>query len=194
MSTKNLTMLSERRNDLTRSVIMDAAIDMLEQTSVSELTVRGVAQQANISERTVFRYFPSRDALLDAVAKEVLARMDLPPPPSSLEQLLGSARALYCAFEARAELARTALHTDLVQRIRNLQGEARWNAVSTLIDELAPRKSARERKIASANICFHLAASTWHYYRYSFSFSLEDCIACAETAVRQALDEISGRR
>jgi AcrR family transcriptional regulator len=187
---KQTATLSEKRNDLTRSLIMDAALALLAGTSVSELTVRAVAAHASMSERTVFRYFASRDALLDAVAAQLLAQMDLPAPPETLEALLAAPRDLYRAFEARAELTKAALHTDLVQRVRMLQAGPRWAAVSALLASSAAGRSEAERRIAAANICFHLTASSWHYYRYSFSFSLEESIACAETAVRQALDAV----
>jgi hypothetical protein len=48
-----------------RSLIVGAAIEMLKQIPVSGLTVDGVAKQANILGRAIFRDFASRDALLD---------------------------------------------------------------------------------------------------------------------------------
>lgn len=180
--------LSERKNDLTRGMIVEAALGLLQQTSVSDLTVRAVAQHANISERTVFRYFQSRDVLLDAVAGQLLVRMELPDPPRTMDELLAAPRALYTAFETHAELTEAALHTDLVGRMRALLGGARRQAVGRLLDQAMPDADGAQREIATANICYHLAASTWHYYRNAFGFGLDTCIACAETAVRQALN------
>lgn len=179
--------LSEKRNDLTRKLIMDAAYALLREASVTELTVRAVAQQAGMSERTVFRYFASRDALLDTVAAQLLSEMALPGPPGSLEDLLAAPAALYGAFEARADLTRAVLHTDLVDRVRALQASSRWKAVAALLEHAAPARSEGERRIAVANICFHLTASSWHYYRFLFGFTLEEAVRCSETALRQAL-------
>jgi len=179
--------LSEKRNDLTRQLIMESAYALLRTASVSALTVRAVAQQAGMSERTVFRYFPSREALLDAVAAQLLAEMAVPGPPASLPALLEAPAALYGAFEARAELTRALLHTDLVDRARALQASARWKAVAKLLDAAAPGSAVEARRVAVANICYHLSASSWHYYRFQFGFSLEQAIASTETALRQAL-------
>lgn len=179
--------LSERRNDLTRKLIMDAAYALLRAASVTELTVRAVAQQAGMSERTVFRYFPSRDALLDTVAAQLLSEMALPKPPGSLQALLAAPASLYGAFEERADLTRAVLHTDLVDRVRALQASTRWTAVAALLEQAAPGRSEEERRIAVANICFHLTASSWHYYRFLFGFTLEEAVRCSETALRQAL-------
>jgi len=78
--------------------------------------------------------------------------------------------------------------------MRETQARARWTAVQAIVDGAAPRRSARERKLAAANIRFYLAASAWHYFRFYFGFSLEDSIACAETAIRQSLEGLTARR
>jgi AcrR family transcriptional regulator len=194
MSTVKTLSLADRQTDLTRRLILDTASEMLERTSVGELTVRAVAKRANISERTVFRYFATREAFLDGVAEAVREKMALPPAPSTVEELLAAPRALYSRFEAVRELTRAALHTELFHRMRETQAKVRWTAVQAIVDGLAPRRSERERRLAAANVRFYLAASTWHYFRFYFRFSLEDSIACAELAIRQSLDGLSARR
>jgi AcrR family transcriptional regulator len=184
---KNLSTLSDRRNDLTRTLILDAAIETLEHASVSELTVRAVAKHANISERTIFRYYASREEFLDAVTMEMRSRLALPRPPTSVEELKDAARVLYQAFEAKPKLIKAALHSEISDRMRQVQGGERWAAVGKLLDALAPEAGEQDRKIATANIRYYLSASTWHYYRFYFGFSLEESIACAETAIRQAI-------
>jgi AcrR family transcriptional regulator len=186
MSTPLVT-LSQRHSDLTEGLILAAAIDLLEHSSVGELTVGGVAQRANISSRTIFRYFPTRDEFLSAIAAEAIRSMDLPPHPASLEELLDMPRALYRAFESRTSLVKAALHSELFDRIRSAPAQQRWVAVGKLLDRHAPKATPRERKLATANIRFFLSATTWHYYRFYFGFNLPDTIAAAETAIRQAL-------
>lgn len=193
MSTAEITSLVDRQSDLTRRLILQAAAERLERAPVGELTVRAVAKHANISERTVFRYFATRDEFLDAVADEVRARLDLPPAPRSVEEVLAAPRALYARFEAMRELTKAALHTDLFHRMRQAQAQERWKAVRKVVDQIAPRRSERERRIAAANIRYYLAATAWHYHRFYFGFSLEDSIACAETAIRQSLDGIRAK-
>jgi AcrR family transcriptional regulator len=190
MSTGKILRLSERHSDLTRKLILDAALDMLERASLAELTARAVAKQANISERTVFRYFATREAFLDAVADAVRARFALPTPPRTAEELLATPRALYTRFEEKANFTRAALHTELFHRMRETLARSRWQAVQKIVDELAPRRSERQRRLAAANIRFYLAASTWHYFRFYFGFSLEDTIACAEAAIGQSLQSL----
>jgi len=186
--------LIERQTDLTRQLILDAAIDTLERGSLSDLTMRAVAKRANIAERTVFRYFASRDEFLDAVATEVRDKLHLPPPPETAAELSAMPRALYERFEATANLTKAALHTDLFHRMRETQARDRWAAVRKIVDELAPRRPERERKIAAANIRYYLAASTWYYFRFYFGFNLEDSIAAAEAAIRNTLSGVGAHQ
>jgi AcrR family transcriptional regulator len=188
MSITDSATLADRQADLTRRLILEAALERLERAPVGELTVRAVAKHARISERTVFRYFATREDFLDAVADAVRTRLALPPSPRNVAEIVAAPRALYGAFEARRELTRASLHSELFHRMRLVQAQERWKAVRKVIDAHAPRRSERERRIAAANIRYYLAATAWHYFRFYFGFSLEDSIACAETALRQALD------
>jgi AcrR family transcriptional regulator len=193
MSRVSAASLAERHSDLTERVILDAAVELLERASVAELTVRAVARHAGTSERTVFRYFATREEFLDAVAAQVRAKLAVPPPPATPEELREAPRALYAAFEARTQLTKAALHTELFGRMRETQAKERWTAVRKLVDAWAPRRPERERKIAAANIRYYLSATTWHYYRFYFGFSAEETVACAETAIRLALEALRPR-
>jgi AcrR family transcriptional regulator len=180
--------LSARLADHTQQLILASALELLERAPVSELTVRAVAGRSGMSERTVFRYFATRDDFLDAVAGAVTARLDLPPSPATLDELLRFPDVLYRRFESTAALTRAALHTELFARMRNAQAKQRWVAVRSIVDAHAPRRPEAEREIAAANIRYHLSATTWHYYRFYFGFSLERTIDCGFTAVRQAIE------
>lgn len=192
-STKTLT-LSDRLANHTQALILASAIDLLKKAPVHELTVRAVAGHAHISERTIFRYFATREALLDAIAGEVTKHMALPPDPGSMAELLDYPDTLYRRFEASAALTKAALHTELFPRMRNEQARRRWESVRKVIDAHAPRRSEHDRKLAAANIRYFLSATTWHYYRFYFGFGLNESIECARTAVMQAADGLRRQR
>jgi AcrR family transcriptional regulator len=180
--------LASKHADLTQTLILDAAIELLETASVTELSVRAVARRADISERTVFRYFTSRDDLLDAVAVEMSRRLGAPHHPTTVEELIAYPKAMFARFEAAAALTRAALHSELYHRIRASDARDRGVAIRALIDRVAPDRPARERRLAAANIHYHVVASTWHYYRVNFGFSLDDATECAHMAIVQALE------
>jgi len=183
--------LVNRHTDATQALILTTAVQQLEDTGVNGVTVRAVAKKAGISERTVFRYYASRDAFLDAVATEAARSMETPAPPATIDELLDYAGPLYRRFEERAGLVQAALHTEIFGRIRQVVARERWQAVRALIDEHAAHSSESSRKIAATNISYYLSATTWHYYRYQFYLSLEDAIECATSVVHLVVDDIA---
>jgi AcrR family transcriptional regulator len=187
MSRGKVLSLAERRADLAQRSILDASIDILQSASLEDVTMRAVAARAGISERTIFRYYASRDELLEAMAAEIRRRFDLPPDPSTVEELLAYPAALYGRFEATAAITRAALRSEFFDRFRSTVAQTRWRAAQAVIDAAAPSRPAHERRIAGANIRYHLSASAWRYYRDYFGFSLEEAVECAQTAIAQAL-------
>ncbi len=62
--------MAERTNqvDRTRKAILDAATEIVFGTaSPEEFTMQNVADAAGVSHRTLYRYFPSRAELINAV-------------------------------------------------------------------------------------------------------------------------------
>jgi AcrR family transcriptional regulator len=180
----------DRRNDLTRQAILDAAVDLLETEGMVELTMRAVARCAGMSERTLFRYFATRDELFDAIAVAAHERMQVPPPPTTVAELESHPALLYRTFESRKKLVIAGLHSTLSDRIRANAARTRWAAIERLVEDFARARPPRARKLATAQVNYYLGASTWNFYRHHFGFSLADSVAAAEQAIRLALDSL----
>jgi AcrR family transcriptional regulator len=57
-----------------RRVLIDAALQLVEQGGAEAVSVREAARRAGVSPGAPFRHFPSRDALMQAVAEEAQRR------------------------------------------------------------------------------------------------------------------------
>lgn len=182
--------LLDRHADATQKLILRSSIELLERYGVSELTMRAVARHGGMSERTLFRYFASREQFLDAVAAEVAREIGAPAPPRTIHDLRTYPGALFSRFEEKAELVKAALHTELYDRLRLGVANERWAAVRRIVNEHASHRSERDRKLAAANIRFYLSGSTWHYYRFHFGFTLKETIDSAQLSIRLALEDI----
>ena len=97
-----------RRTAATRAAIVDAVVLALEEEHPASLVMEDIARRAGVTVRTVYRYFPTKQELLDEVA-EIQRR--------KVEAMSGSARALYDDQEAwLPELWRT--FADDIQSVR----------------------------------------------------------------------------
>lgn len=182
--------LTERHGDLTRMLILEAALALVEKGGVGELTNRTIADRAGISERTVYRYYATRDALLDDVAAAYGEKLSLPPMPTNIEELCRYPAELYVRYESTRALTLAALHPDLFHRIRTTHARERWQGMRKIIDEHAPKRSERQREHAAANVRYFLSATAWNYYRSYFQFSLEDSVRAVSSAIRAIVDSL----
>jgi AcrR family transcriptional regulator len=66
-----------KRGSLTAEEILDAA-ERVAATGIDSLTVRAVAARLGASPMALYRYFPTKDALVEALLDRVLARIPLP--------------------------------------------------------------------------------------------------------------------
>lgn len=64
-----MTLRSEQRQ-LTRTKIVQAVLDLVATDALDELSVPAVARRSGVSLATIYRYFPTKDALLAAAARE----------------------------------------------------------------------------------------------------------------------------
>lgn len=154
--------LRERQADTTRDALVDAAVALIERRA--EPTMRAVAAEAGVGERTIYRYFPNRAALAEACATRLAGRAGAPlcDEQSELEDYAGR---LFGVFEANAPLIEamlTNVMTDLAPtRSHNL------DAMQALLDRGFPDAPLGERRAAAAVLRTVLSGSGWYYQRRS---------------------------
>lgn len=77
--------LAVKRAEVTRNAIRTAVADLLEHEHPATISVPDVARRSGISVRTIYRYFPTKQALIDDVATAVFDRVsELGEPPDGV--------------------------------------------------------------------------------------------------------------
>ena len=101
----------------TRSALVAAATELFDRKGFAETTVEEICERADVAQRTFFRYFPSKEAVLYAefedLQAQLLARLAErpaaePPLVSLHEALRGHAAVVQARFGALARLAKRA--------------------------------------------------------------------------------------
>lgn len=101
--------LRARNRDATFQLILEAVGQCLRDTSLTDLTFAQVARASGVGERTVYRYFPTKDHLLDGwwrLHKESLGQESF---PSTASELAAFPLKAFPKFDADAEVMRGAV-------------------------------------------------------------------------------------
>ena len=75
---KSGASLRERQAALIRDAILEGLADRLDHDDPDDIVMPQVAAEAGVSLRTLYRYFPTREAMFDAVGDHVVAGLGLP--------------------------------------------------------------------------------------------------------------------
>ncbi len=103
----------------TREAILDGLVRVMAR-GVAELSIPAVAREAGVSLRTVYRNFPSKRDLLDALNSHLDARIGytLEPLPNSPEELIAHVRRYFRALDNMDATLRAARASQIAQEAR----------------------------------------------------------------------------
>lgn len=158
---------------------------------IQELSFKRVSEQADISQRTMFRYFRTRDAFLDALAKRLHSDLKLPEIPANVDSLDDYIANLYTQFDAQPRKVMVLLSSDLLPRILDTTSKQRLASLEALLSRTYPKSNSRDIIKTAANLRYVISASSWRYYRMNFEFDEKMATECAQMLARQALYYLS---
>jgi AcrR family transcriptional regulator len=184
--------LREEQMQQTRRRILEAVTELFGDPAAEEVTIPAVARAARVSLRTVYRYFATREALIDAWAEWVdeNLRIQLHSYPDDADRLPEFTRDLYQSYDesealVKAMLGATAARAVRVRTRRRRQSAFR-EAMDGVLDGLAPQERAR----ALAAVYLLVSAPAWQAMKDQWGLDGEEAGKAAAWAVGVLLDEL----
>ncbi|MFJ4656325.1 TetR/AcrR family transcriptional regulator [Nocardia sp. NPDC088792] len=140
-----------RRNEATHHAILDAALRLLAESDGEAVTIDAIAKAAGVGKQTVYRWWPSKGALLlDALTERSAIQVPLPDTGSVRADLQAVIEATFLGAQGKStapalrSLAREAAHDPHLAELLQTFTAQRRNAVRGLLirgqqrGELAP--------------------------------------------------------
>ncbi|CAN5644801.1 hypothetical protein BH10PSE14_BH10PSE14_00770 [soil metagenome] len=152
-----------------------------------------VAERAGISRRTLYRYFPDRDSLMQKVGDEVRRRAGASVRfPHSEEDLLATLHPIHEGLDAIAPIATLVRSTPIGRQVRLADKQRRQEAYTAAAADAVHALPERDRRLATAMLQF-LHTSAWLEMRDQWDFTGSDSADASEWAIRTLLADLRRR-
>jgi AcrR family transcriptional regulator len=146
--------LREQHALATRERILGAVADLLEQGDLDELTVPAVSDASGVSLRTIYRYYPTREELLEAAGRWIGDELLKHPYPRHVDEIADLYQEGTEDFDERPGLVRALAFSQLGQRVRGYRRRERLEAIGRALRAELTALSEPELRQAEAILAY----------------------------------------
>jgi AcrR family transcriptional regulator len=147
------TSVREDHRAATRRRIIDAVSALVAEEHPATVSVPAVARRAGVGVATVYRYFPTKEALLDAAAREVVSP-EAGRLPRSFDELEGVMVAAWSELARQLPLVRGQFASPVGRELHHRRWETKHAAMADALraEGLDPDSPAGRRFLGVADV------------------------------------------
>ena len=189
--------LQEARQAVVRDRVLAGVVTLLR--AGEELTFAKVAAAAEVPERTVYRHFPTREALLTAVYDWANRQIGFDDGrATTAEQAVATVRRTFPAFDDLAPVVRELLLAPEGLAARLSANDERRRAAVAVVHHEAPGLDEATTRRLAAVVQLLSSASAWQalrdYWEFDGTEAAEVSVLAIELVLSAAATRSSGRR
>lgn len=177
--------LRARQQRVAREAILAAVVALLIE-GVEDPSYVEIAERSRVARRTLYRYFPTRGDLYDAVGAYVVQKLDLPIEIGSSDQIVASFKDASDISMRNVPLARALVKSSAGRAARRGSWKRRRDAIAAALADATEGIAESERRRMTAVIQYLFGSHTWVRLHDEFDLALPD----AQEAVAWALDTL----
>lgn len=189
MNTQYLSPLRQQYAAQTRTRILDAAIAQVQAGAIESVTIAQVAQAAGVTERTVYRHFATRDALLTAVWPRMQARIGMTGFPETVAALIAAPPAIFPRFDAEESGVRASMYTQAGREVRTRANPERQKAFLARVAEARSALDDGARRRRAAVVQMIGSSHGWACMKDYWGLSAEEAGRAASEAIALLLGQ-----
>lgn len=186
--------LRARQKEQTRDLILAAVATVLCGSDLSAATAAEVARVAEVTERTIYRHFPTRDDLLKAFWTWQLEKSGGANviDPQTLDELLSNIKRLFSSLDADEGVIRAVLSSSEGRDLRKTANRARHALMLNFVTRLHPDLPETDRHSIAAGIVSVCSVPSWLFMRDNCGYDGKRAGEAAALAVRLILQGAGG--
>lgn len=180
--------LRERHAVRTRGEILAAIGRLFTDESLDEVTFAEVARESGMSERTIYRYFPTKQALLDEFWTWLNLESGITRPPEDVPELLEAIPAAYAGFDRNAALVRAYIVSCAGRALHERGNTDRTRIIERCLSDATRGLDARDRRKVCAVVQLLFSARGWDSMTGIWKLTGEEAGGAARWAVQILLE------
>lgn len=202
MATSAEPTLRGQQKNLARRLIVDATARVILRSGIHQFSMQEVADEAGIALRTLYRYFASREELVDGVGREIEQIVGaqgidavLVEGPTSASTIAARVRGALAAGEAHSpDLARAWLVIETASGTRSKLSQRGDRLVRDAVGALAPQLAARDADCVAAALRVVATSRSWRLLRDDLGLPADEAARAIEWALRTLLEAAQAGR
>lgn len=177
----------------TTTRILNALVDVISTDGITEFSVQAVADRANVSHRTIYRHFPSREALLEGITdylEDPMRSEGLPGIPNSLDECVETIEGVFSFFESNAAMIEAMVVVRLAVGVEPSRGLERTKGFIDIVRNDAPHLSPEEVERYAMGLRAIASSQHWYVLTRRLGLSTEQASKVAADTLRALIGEI----
>jgi AcrR family transcriptional regulator len=186
------TTTQRARANAVRERVLEGVAELL--AADDHLTFAALATTTGVPERTIYRYFPTREALLVAVFDWTNARIGFDGAlPTDGDSAVALVRRVFPGFDEHAPVVRELLLSREGLDVRLSSMDARRRAALALVRNEAPGLDRTTTRRVAAVVQLLTTASTWQTLTQYWDVDGDEAAETAALAIELLLDAARNR-
>lgn len=201
MSTSVEQTLRGQQKNLARRLIVDATARVILRNGIHQFSMQEVADEAGVALRTLYRYFASREELVDGVGREI----DKIVGDEGIESALAERSASAASIAARAtaalktaeqspDLARAWVVIATATGTRSASTRHRDRLVRDAVARIAPQLDPQDTDCVAAAVRVLASSRTWRLLRDDLDLPADEAARAVEWALRTLIEAAQAGR
>lgn len=171
----------------TQSAILASAAVLLRHRTFEDVSYLELAEASEVSERTIYRRFPTRSHLLEALARWIEAEHFPLPDFRTPAEFRDAVRARFRAYDAEPAFAFVAARGAALSPTGEESAAPLTEAIAAMLDAAAPNLNRRDALRATATARYFASPMFWARMRTGFDMSADEIFQAFDFALRRIL-------
>lgn len=188
--------LRHQQKEITRSRILEAVAAIINEGRILDFNIQEVADKAGVSYGSVYRHFPTRESLLEALYEEASEIMTQSSPftLNLLEDIPATVGKTIAMFEKQAAMVQAFTIALLANNVQPKIRRQRDQKIQQMVMESNPHMAPEAAKQYSAIISHLNSSLTWATLKQRFGLDSEETVAAVNWALQTLIQNLTHRK